>query len=187
MFHAGHKVSSKEFNKGLEYFISKIFEKAQIDSGEARGALVNYGASASEVFGLSTHKDKKSLRKDVLNMKPKQYRNSNANLGAGLQLVRTKTFTKAEGSRIADGVPGALIVITDMASSSDSNLVAQEVNSLKNMGIKLFTVGIGKADINELESMASQATFHQRANKFQDLVKGDNAVDKIRNEILACE
>ena len=189
LFHAGHKLKSKEFNKGLKLFISRLFEKSQVDSGSARGAVINYGAGAKEVFGLNKYNKKSLLRKAIQNMKPKPYRNSKADLTAALQLLRTKTLSKGGGSRMSEGVPTAVVIVTDMASSSDSNAASQEINNLKNMGVTVFTVGVLKSDNNELLSMVSQPqdTYHQSAKSYFDLVKGDSHVHKISNQILACK
>ncbi|XP_063411126.1 collagen alpha-4(VI) chain-like [Mytilus trossulus] len=189
LFHAGHKLKSKEFNKGLKLFISRLFEKSQVDSGSARGAVINYGAGAKEVFGLNKFNKKSLLRKAIQKMKPKPYRNSKADLTAALQLLRTKTLSKGGGSRMSEGVPTAVVIVTDMASSSDSNAASQEINNLKNMGVTVFTVGVSKSDNNELLSMVSQPqdTYHQSAKSYFDLVKGDSHVHKISNQILALQ
>ncbi|CAC5417428.1 COL6A [Mytilus coruscus] len=189
LFHAGHKLKSKEFNKGLKLFISRLFEKAQVDSGSARGAVINYGAAVKEVFGLNKYNKKSLLRKAIQKWKPKPFRNSKADLTAALRLLRTKTLSKTGGARMSEGIPTAVVIVTDMASTSDSNAASQEINNLKNMGVTMFTVGVAKADNNELLSMVSQPqdTYHQSAKSYFDLVKGDSHVHKITNEIRALQ
>lgn len=187
LFHANNKLKSKEFNKGLELFIYKLFQKAQIDSGEARGAVINYGSSAQEVFGLDKFNTKSALRKEIQKMKPKPYRNSKANLVAGLNLARTRTFTSGRGSRLSEGVPSALIIITDMKSTSNAQVAQREINELKRQGVRVFTVGTYRADESELLSLASSPQDYQHARSFNDLVKGNDALDKITNQIRACK
>lgn len=189
LFHVGNKVKAKSFNKGLKLFMSKLFEKSQVDAGKARGAFINYGAKAKDLFGLLKYSKKSALRKAIQKWKPKPFRHSKANLAEGLRLARTKTFTKAEGSRLTDGVPSALILITDMRSSSDLNIVSQEANQLKAMGVTLFTVGVDKADSNELISITSrpQNDYHHHSGSFLDLVKDKTVLTKITNQIRACK
>ena len=182
-------MKARPFNRGLRQFIYNLFAKAQIDSGHARAAFINYGATAKEIFGLSKYSKKSGVRNAIKKWKAKPFRHSRANLAAGLQLARTKTLSKVGGSRLSNGVPTALILITDMSSTSDVNVVTQEANQLKNMGVTIMTIGVGNADSNELKSITSspQNDLHQSVGSFLDLVSDKSVGNKVINEIKACE
>ncbi|KAJ8320015.1 hypothetical protein KUTeg_001602 [Tegillarca granosa] len=76
--------------------------------------------------------------------------------GATLRHIRTQEFSQRSGSRISQGVPGAIILVTDMPSDSGTIDALDEAELLKRSGISILTVGIGDADRSELSAISSQ-------------------------------
>lgn len=187
VFHAGHKTKAKEFKNNLLNFLSSLFAKARIDTGDVKVALVNYGLSGKILFNFNKYTKKSDLRKAIRKSSPK-VRNSNANLGDALQLVRTKLFTKQEGSRLQEGVPSAVILVTDMASSKSSYSVQDEANRLKqDVKTTIFTVGVEKADLKELQTISSAPTgnHYQSVSKYKDLVSNKDILTNVLDGIRA--
>ncbi|XP_061165062.1 collagen alpha-6(VI) chain-like [Saccostrea echinata] len=189
VFHASHKTKAKDFKNNLLNFISSLFAKARIDSGEVRVALVNYGASGKILFNFNKYSKKSDLRKAIRKSSPK-VRNSNANLGDAIHLVRTQLFTKQEGARTEEGVPSAIILITDWPSSRSAYSVQDEVSRLKtDFKTPIFTIGVEKADLKELQKISSTPTGNhfQSVTQYKDLISNRDILTNVVNGIRALQ
>lgn len=185
VFHASHKTKAKLFKHSLLNFISNLFAKAAVDSGDVKVALVNYGVTGTVLFNFNKYTQKSELRKAIRQTSGK-VRNSNANLGDASHLIRTKLFTKQEGFRVDEGVPSAIILITDMPSSISSYSVQDEMNRIKrDFKTSVFTVGIDKADLKELQTITSTPTrdYFQSVTKYQDLMANKDILANVKNGI----
>lgn len=183
LFHASHKTKAKLFKNSLLNFISSLFAKAAIDSGNVKVALVNYGATGTILFNFNKYTTKSDLRKAIRRSSAK-VRNSNADLGDALHLIRTKLFTEQEGFR--SGIPSFIILLTDLPSSKSSYSVQDEVNRIKrDFKTTIFTVGVEKADLKELQMIASSPTRNhfQSVAKLQDLIANKDILANVRNGI----
>lgn len=188
IFHSGHKTKARDFNKRLKIFISNLFAKANIDKGKVRGALINYGVGANLLFDFNRYNKKKDLRGYIRKLKAK-LRNSNSNLLAALKMARTQVFTAGGGARTTQDVPGAVILITDMKANTPLAGIMSEVEELKKLGISFFTLGIGKADETELQSIANQpvSEYYQKIAKYDELTKNPDVIDHIIRGIYSCK
>ncbi|KAK3083543.1 hypothetical protein FSP39_025167 [Pinctada imbricata] len=188
IFHSGHKTKAKEFNKRLKVFISNLFAKANIDKGKVRGALINYGAGANVLFDFNKYSKKKDLRGYTRRLRAK-LRSSKSNLLAALKAARTQVFTAAGGARTTQDVPGAVILITDMKANTPLPGIVSEVDELKKQGISFFTLGIGKADTAELQSISSQpvSEYYQKISKYDQLIKDPDVIDHIIRGIYSLQ
>ena len=70
----------------------------------------------------------------------------------GLQYVRETSFSPAYGAR--NDVAKIAIVLTDGASSNRNNTV-QQAAQLKQAGVTVFAIGVGRINQQELEAIAS--------------------------------
>lgn len=185
VFHSSHKTKAKLFKTKLLNFISNLFAKAAVDSGDVKVAMVNYGVTGTVLFNFNKYTQKSELRKAIRNTSGK-VRNSNANLGDALHLIRTKLFTKQEGFRLDEGVSSAIILITDMPSTVSSYSVEDEMNRIKrDFKTSVFTVGIDKADLKELQTITSTPTrdYFQSVTNYEDLMANKDILANIRNGI----
>lgn len=147
--------------------------------------MVNYGVTGTVLFNFNKYTQKSELRKAIRNTSGK-VRNSNANLGDALHLIRTKLFTKQEGFRLDEGVSSAIILITDMPSTVSSYSVEDEMNRIKrDFKTSVFTVGIDKADLKELQTITSTPTrdYFQSVTNYEDLMANKDILANIRNGI----
>ncbi|KAJ8350518.1 hypothetical protein SKAU_G00256480 [Synaphobranchus kaupii] len=96
--------------------------------------------------------------------------------GLGLDYLIKNHLTAASGSRAAEGVPQAVVVLTDGRSQDD---VAPPSSVLKMAGVDVFAVGVQDAAMWELREMASATLdthvynvdrFNALPNIVQDLV-----------------
>lgn len=102
--------------------------------------------------------DKTSLL-DQLDRFP--YRTGGTETGKAINFTRTEFFTEEAGSRAGDRVPQILMVITDGDSADDVKGPAQ---MLRKQGIIVFAIGVGLANLNELESIANRPLDRFRLN-----------------------
>jgi len=93
------------------------------------------------------------------------YGGDQANLAAGLQLLRSQVFTATHGARLYDlGVARLAVIFTESRPTTLAATLA-EAAATRRAGIGIVTVGIGSAvDLYDLSAVASypheRTTFH---------------------------
>ena len=127
--------AAKDFE--LEKFISKeMLDAYDISSAITRIGLIVYGRDARVVAGLNSYSDRSSLENVI---------NSLRNPGDGsrvdkaLNIARTNLFLESNGARNA--IPKTLVVFLNR--KADISPLA-EANKLREHGVKIIPVGIGK-------------------------------------------
>lgn len=181
LFHVGHKTKLRDLNKKLKIYLSNLFAKAKITPSTLRVALVNYGTNTQVLFDFNTHSRKPQVRSAMKTSIKGKVRNSRANFGAALHKVRTELFVQSAGSRIAEGVPGGLIIITDMAATPNGYNVVKEITLLKRMGVTVFGVAIGASVHDELRQLTSSPPedYFQGLLKYNDLMADASPITNI--------
>ena len=81
------------------------------------------------------------------------YRGGRTFTGKGIKFLRSRYFTREAGSRADEGVAQVAVVITDGASEDD---VAGPSLALRNQGVIVFAVGVGRYDEDQLKAIVSQ-------------------------------
>lgn len=144
-------------------FISNLIDLFFTERDNLRIGLAHYATDVTDVFYLNTHKN----RKDIIDAIGRtEYRGGNKiNTGAAIRHVQDVHFTKERGSRVDEGTPQILMVITGGKSADDSKTAAL---GLKNKAVTIFAVGIGNTE-NELENIASKSTTVARSSTVQGL------------------
>ena len=99
----------------------------------------------------------------------------------GLQYVRETSFNPANGAR--NDVAKIAIVLTDGASSNRNNTV-QQAAQLKQAGVTVFAIGVGRINQQELEAIASPPI-----SKHMFVVNDFNALNHINGSVkqATCE
>ena len=109
-----------------------------------------FSTSVFVQFGLTTYSNRLSLTSAVNNI---QYIGDGTNTADALLLLASRGFI---GARPLDqGVPRVAIVVTD-GRSNDPSATASAANELRqDSSITTYAVGIGDADLTELNTIAS--------------------------------
>lgn len=134
-------------------FVEQMVEKLNVDERKDQVSLVQYSNEPSVEFLLNTHKTQQSVADNLKNLRHKG--GSSRNTGAALKYIKENVFIASSGSRRQQGVPQTLVLLTSGRSSDD---VRNAVETLKEIGVMMFVVGIKNADILEMQSISQEAS-----------------------------
>ncbi|KAL5006010.1 hypothetical protein ScPMuIL_017168 [Solemya velum] len=151
VFHASARVKAKSYKRHLLGYFVKLLENAEIDTGKVRVSLIAYKDTAQIVFDLSKYKTKSAIVK-AIKKASKKLRSNSARLSSALKAIRDILDSPEEKER--EKVPKAVVIVTDKESPPNDN-GTEEALLLKNAGAKIFAVGVGNADEEELRSVVS--------------------------------
>ena len=84
------------------------------------------------------------------------YCGGDTNTTGGLRLARTEIFNAVNGDR--PEVPNVIVLITGSNPSRDTDLLADEVQLIKSLGITIIVVGVG----NQVRECAMLTTYPRR-------------------------
>lgn len=149
--------------KEVMNFINGLLDLFFTERDNLRIGLAHYATDVTDVFYLNSHTN----RKDIVDAIGKvEYKGGNKiNTGAAIRHVQNVHFTKEKGSRIDEGTPQILMVITGGKSADDGKTAAL---GLKKKGVRIFAVGVGDTE-EELEDLASESTTMARASTIAQL------------------
>ncbi|KAF7214539.1 transcript variant X3 [Nothobranchius furzeri] len=150
--------------KAVLGFVERMVEKLNVDESKDRVSVVQFSAEASVEFFLNTHQTQHDVADRVKNLNHKG--GSPLNTGAALNYVKDKVFTASSGSRLQQGVPQILVLLTGERSSDD---VREAVENLREVGVKVCVVGIRRADILEMQLISQEASHAFLAADSSDL------------------
>uniref|UniRef100_A0A3P9LKQ2 Collagen, type VI, alpha 3 n=1 Tax=Oryzias latipes TaxID=8090 RepID=A0A3P9LKQ2_ORYLA len=126
-------------------------------------SLAQYAADVTDAFFLNTYDNKENI---LTATEQVQYRGGpRINTGAAIRHIQNVHFTKERGSRMDQGVPQILMVVTGGASADDSRTASL---ALQRKGVRVFAVGAGDIQ-TELEGIASESTTVARSSNFQEI------------------
>ena len=174
----------------MKLFITNLFQKARIAPNKLRVALVNYGSKTNILADFNKYTTKPAVRKNMRSLRAK-LRNSKAYLGKALRTIRSDILTATAGSRLSEGVPTAIIIIADAPATRNRQSVdfVPEVEALKQAGVTIFGVGIGKGDNRELQSIASQPSdvYYQGASLHKEITQNKAFISNIVARARSCK
>lgn len=155
-------LGKENFNK-LMAFISEVLDLFFTERDNLRIGLAQYATDVNDAFYLNTYNNRKDIA-DAINQV--EYKGGNKiNTGAAIRHVQDVHFTKEKGSRMDEGVPQILMVVTGGKSADDSKSAAL---GLKNKRVRVFAVGVGDNE-SELQNLASDPTTVARASTVNGL------------------
>ncbi|XP_055495106.1 collagen alpha-1(XII) chain-like isoform X1 [Leucoraja erinacea] len=177
----------------IRSFISKLVQVFEIGPRRVQFGLAQYSGDPRTEWTLNQYKDKKSLLDAVSNL---PYKGGNTLTGMALNFILQNNFKTDAGARPNARKIGVLI--TDGKSQDD---VIRPSDTLRNIGVELYAVGIKNADEAELKQVASDpdnihmynvADFALLVDIVEDLsinlcnsVKGPSSVDPPRNLVTS--
>lgn len=145
-------------------FVTDVVNSLDVGSDRVRVGLVQFSDSPVTEFSLDTYHSKADLLAHLRRLQLQG--GSGLNTGSALSYVRAHHFTEAGGSRIRDGVPQLLLLLTGGRSEDAFVPVA---NALAREGVLTFCVGARRADKAELEQMAFNPSLVYLVDEFSSL------------------
>ncbi|KAM9189098.1 collagen alpha-3(VI) chain [Mergus octosetaceus] len=160
----------------LKTFVQRVVESLDIGRDKVRVAIVQYSNAVQPEFLLDAYEDKADIvsaiqRLTVMGGSP-------LNTGAALDYLIRNVFTVSSGSRIAEGVPQFLILLTADRSQDD---VRRPSVVLKTSGTVPFGIGIGNADLTELQTISFLPDFAISVPDFSQL---DSVQQVVSNRVI---
>ena len=159
--------------QGIQSFLKEFVEQIDIGPNKAQVAIIQYSDEPTPAFYLNTYSLKRDILNYVSNLKLKGGRN--VNTGEALDYLARNVFTSSAGSRVMTGVPQILILLSGRKSQDN---VQVPLERLKNAGVALFSVGVGKADWLEMQSLA-----HSHRHAY--LIKETSDFSVVRQKLLS--
>lgn len=138
----------------IREFVRRMVEELNFSEDKIRVAVVLYSDSGRVYFNLSSHGSKKAIIYAIRSLRHKGGKLRNT--GAALKFAQDHIFTATSGSRILEGVPQILFVLTGGPSSDDVSAAALQ---LRHFGVLSFAIGMKNAELDELQKIAFSSKF----------------------------
>lgn len=148
----------------IKEFVQRIVLDLHIDANKDRVAVVQYSNTTEIVFNLGRY----TTQKDVLNAVRRLSHKGGYphNIGAALQHVRDHVFTSDSGSRLLEGVPQILILLSSGRSGDD---IRTPVRMLKETGVISIAIATPEADTLELQTIAHDPNYVVSVTDYKEL------------------
>uniref|UniRef100_A0A8D2CFT7 Collagen alpha-3(VI) chain n=1 Tax=Sus scrofa TaxID=9823 RepID=A0A8D2CFT7_PIG len=148
----------------LKEFVQRVVESLDVGPDRVRVAVVQYSDRTRPEFYLNSYMDQQSVVNAVRQLT--LLGGPIPNTGAALDFVLRDILTESAGSRIAEGIPQLLIVLTADRSGDD---VRGPSVVLKRGGAVPIGIGIGNADITEMQTISFIPDFAVAIPTFRQL------------------
>uniref|UniRef100_A0A673Y171 Collagen type VI alpha 3 chain n=1 Tax=Salmo trutta TaxID=8032 RepID=A0A673Y171_SALTR len=129
--------------------IGRVVEKLDVGLDRVRVSVVQYSDGAKVEFHLNKHSTKDEVRQATRKLQSSG--GNRLNTGRALEWISKNIYQRSAGSRIEEGVPQFLILVTGGKSNDD---VSGPVNQLKTKLVAPLAIGTKNADPNELRQIA---------------------------------
>ncbi|XP_032054527.1 collagen alpha-1(XX) chain isoform X1 [Aythya fuligula] len=134
--------------KLIKEFLSTLISPFSIAQDKIRVGLSQYSSDPRTEWDLDAYTTREQVLEAVRNLR---YKGGNTFTGLALTHVLEQNLKPDAGARLE--AEKLVILLTDGKSQDDANLAAQ---TLKNMGIEIFAIGVKNADEAELKQVASE-------------------------------
>ncbi|XP_030013917.1 collagen alpha-6(VI) chain isoform X2 [Sphaeramia orbicularis] len=134
----------------IRNFLKSVISGLDIGPDKVRVGVAQYSDDPHQEFLLKDHMDKRSLLDEVDRF---PYRAGGTQTGKAMDFILKRYFTTEAGSRADQRVPQIAVIITDGDSTDD---VVAPSQALRQQGIIIFGIGVGQANLAELQSIASR-------------------------------
>uniref|UniRef100_A0A3B5MCC8 VWFA domain-containing protein n=1 Tax=Xiphophorus couchianus TaxID=32473 RepID=A0A3B5MCC8_9TELE len=187
----GSSATRSEF-PSVRDMIRRVVEQLDVGLDRVRVSVVQYSDDPKPEFLLNEHSTKAEVRQAV--MKLRSSGGNRLNTGRALEWVSRNIYQRSAGSRIEEGVPQFLILVTGGRSSDD---VSTQANQLKRNQVAPLAIGSRNADLNELRQISLKPELVYSVDTFQQLPRdiiflidgsdttGPNGIAHIRDFIVS--
>ncbi|XP_051564328.1 collagen alpha-3(VI) chain [Myxocyprinus asiaticus] len=137
------------FLNAVREFIRKFIDTMPIGPDQVQVGVAMFSTAPRMEINLNSYSSKESLISALAKIKPKPA--VEVNIGSALNYVRTSMLSAESGSRIQEGVPQLVLLLT---SKKSKDSVQQPAEELRRMGVLTLAVGSRAADEAELRQIA---------------------------------
>lgn len=145
-------------------FVQNIVENLDVDANKDRVSVVQYSDTAEINFKSTSYSTKDEVLDAIRGLSHRG--GYPRNIGAALQYVKDSVFTPASGSRLLEGVPQILILLTGERSGDDIRIPIRE---LKEAGVISIAIGTTDADTLELQTISHKPNYALSITDYEDL------------------
>lgn len=145
-------------------FVERMVERLNVSEKGDHVSVVQYSRDPEAHFYLNTYSRKEDVLDTLRGLMHKGGRPLNT--GAALQYVRDNVFTASSGSRLVEGVPQSLILLSGGKSFDNVDTPA---SSLKELGVLIFAIGSRSSDSRELQKISNEPSYALSVSDFADL------------------
>lgn len=132
----------------MQNFISKIIGILEVGKDKYRIGLAQYSDQGHTEFLFSTHKTQNEMVTHI--HEHLVLRGGSRKTGQGLRFLHRTFFQEAAGSRLLQGVPQYVVVITSGKSEDE---VLEPAQALRKRGVGIVSLGLQDFDRMELEGI----------------------------------
>ncbi|XP_062254853.1 collagen alpha-6(VI) chain isoform X1 [Platichthys flesus] len=148
----------------MQRFMESVVNLTTVGKDLTRFGVIMFSNDPESIFTLNQYSSKQEVRKAISALT-----RPDGETYTGKALAYSIPFFEAvNGGRAALRVPQILMVITDGKATDPANLAAPS-EALREKGIRIFSVGVGKANVTELEIMAGDKSRVFYVDKFEAL------------------
>lgn len=138
----------------IKDFVQRIVADLNIDANKDHVAVVQYSNTVETDFNLRRYSTEDEVLDGVRGLSHKG--GYPHNIGAALQYVREHVFTSDSGSRLVEGVPQILILLSGGRSGDD---IRTPVRMLKETGVISIAIGTTDADTLEMQTISHEPNY----------------------------
>lgn len=144
--------------------LRRVVEKLDVGLDKVRVSVVQYSEEPKAEFLLNEFSTKDEVRQAVTRLRNKG--GTRLNTGRALEWVSRNIYQRSSGSRIEEGVPQFLILVTGGKSTDD---VSTSADQLKRNRIAPLAIGSRNTDLEELRQISLKPELVYRVENFQQL------------------
>lgn len=144
--------------------VKRVVDKLDVGLDNVRVSVVQYSDDPRLEFLLNEHSTKEEVRQAIQRMKSKG--GNQLNTGQALDFVSKNIYQRSAGSRVEEGVPQFLILVTGGKSNDD---VSSSARQLKSIRVAPLAVGAHTADAEELKQISFRPELAFTIQNFQQL------------------
>ncbi|XP_031725990.1 collagen alpha-3(VI) chain-like isoform X2 [Anarrhichthys ocellatus] len=152
-------------------FIRRFVDIMPIGPDQVQVGVVQFSNIPRLEMDLNSHGSREELTAALGSIKPRS--GQTINIGAALDFVRTNMLRSEKGSRIQQGVPQVLLLMT---SKTSSDSVEAPAMALQRLGVLTLAAGSKSADEQELRKIAFADSFVFHMRDFRSLVRNPKAI-----------
>ena len=171
-------IGSTNFQK-MRNFVKTVVNDLDIGLRRTQVGVIVFSSTASISFHLNTYSDRQSLTAAVDRI---HYIGGGTKTANALYLLMSQGFAGARPK--SQGVPRVAMVVTD-GKSNEPDLTVTAAAALRQVpSIMTYAVGIGGADITELNTIASSRNNHKLVRYISsfDLVELERLQEDLREQ-----